>query len=247
MSLIGVVGGIAATTGADYAVGKAIDLLGKGFKAAVIERWSRKRAEAFVTAFCATVVKGTDAEEIDGQLAELMADEQKSQALFDAYRRVVMSASPVLGPRIIALVMARIVGENRQPTTEEDKLMTAAERMTDAELSEARDYFDKYVSTYDRKGTSYYSKGEDEDSAGLDFWADWGSWAAKLASFGFIYSYIEVKTYRELDYDEGRVIEVGDDIRHVKLRNDLYYAAEYKDLAELITRAEKLLPGSSEN
>src|SRR6185369_2922943 len=105
-------------------------------KSGVIARWTRKRMEAFITAFCKQVAEGTNEASLEANLTAIVEDDQKSQALFDAYRRVALSASPELGPRIIALVTARIVGESRQPTVEEDKIMMAAERMNDAELIE---------------------------------------------------------------------------------------------------------------
>jgi hypothetical protein len=240
MSLIGVGGALVG----EYVAGKVVDVLGKKFKSGVIERWTRRRSEQFIRTFCDLVAEGKDDAEIEPFLTAIVEDEDKSAALFDAYRRVALSASPVLGPRIIALVTARIVSESRQPTVEEEKILSVAEKMTDAELSEARNQFDKYVCKYERKGTSYFSEGSDEDSAGIDFWADWGSWAAKLASLGFIHTYVEVKTYKEWQFDEGRVVEVGDDIQQVKLRTDMYYAAEYKDLAELVTRAEGIAPAA---
>jgi hypothetical protein len=238
MSLIGVGSALVG----EYLAGKGVDVLGKKFKTGVIERWTRRRAEQFVNTFCGLVTSDKSDDEIELYLTSIIEDEKKSEALFDAYRRVALSASPTLGPRIVALVTARIVGADRQPTAEEDKILSAAEKMTDVELIELRDWFGEHVSKLEKKGTSYYSKGADEDSAGIDYWADWGSWAAKLAGFGFIYTYVEVKTYKDWQFDEGRVIEEGDEIKQVKLRTDMYYAAEYKDLAELVTRAEGLAP-----
>lgn len=239
MSLIGV----GAAVVGEYLAGKAVDVLGRKFKSGVIERWSRRRSEQFIRTFCELVAAGKSDDEIEPYLTAIMDDENKSAALFDAYRRVAMSASPVLGPRIIALVTARIVGEARQPTDEEEKILTAAEKMTDAELIEARRWFNEYVSKKERKGTSYYDAGDDEDSAGIDYWSGWGPWAAKLASFGFIYTDIGVRAYK--DYlEESFMVEPDEKISKVKLRTDMYYAAEYKDLAELITRAEGVVPAA---
>ncbi|MFM9709894.1 hypothetical protein, partial [Streptomyces galilaeus] len=78
------------------------------FGKSVIEKWTRYRAERFFEAFVETIgielVDGVETPETDRQLAEILADDFKTETLYDAYRRVCFSKSKTIGPRIIGLL-----------------------------------------------------------------------------------------------------------------------------------------------
>lgn len=219
-------------------LGKAVGHLVSRLTTQVIDRCSRRRIGEFVETFCTLVVSDCDEEQIRRQLDEIVNDDRKSEALFDAYRRVALSVSPILGPRIIALVMAKVIAENRQPSDDEERFLSVSERLSDTEFREARKYFEEFVRKCEQGkfGGRFCHEPSTfpEEVAGIDLWNDMGSWAAKLADTGFISRSIGVKTYRE-SY-EGN----GDEVTNVKLTTDLYYLGAYEVLADLIRRAEEL-------
>src|SRR5258708_1534741 len=91
------------------AIGKALaKTLAKQFRGAVIERWTRYRAENFFEGFVESVGleihEGAENPDVDQKLSAMLGDDTKSEVLFDAYRRVCFSTSKKLGPRIIGLL-----------------------------------------------------------------------------------------------------------------------------------------------
>lgn len=239
MSLIGVGVGIVG----DYVVGKAVDVLSSTFKSGVIDRWSRRRAEEFVRTFCDLVCAGKSDEEIEPYLNAIVQDDAKSAALFDAYRRVALSASPVLGPRIIAIITARLVGEKRVPNYDEEKLLAAGERLNDAELIEARNWFNSYVVKLEQKDGSYFDEGWPDTTGGIELWDGWGPWAAKLSLIGFIFQSIRPIPKFDLTDDE-ESYRTSQKVKDVGMATDMIYNSAYKELAELITRAEGMTPAA---
>src|SRR5215207_1309246 len=109
-----------------HAAGKLLDKFGSSFRAHVIERWSRRRAEEFVVQFCEEISRqrgGATHHELEEALTRIVEDEVCSEILFDAYRRLTLSRSRVLGPRIIALLTAELVGEKRVASDHEDAIL----------------------------------------------------------------------------------------------------------------------------
>ncbi|MGA2253347.1 MAG: hypothetical protein ABSG53_01690 [Thermoguttaceae bacterium] len=216
MELVEFVGGYLA----DKALGRFCSL----FKTNVIDRWSKRRAEEFDQTFCAQVGENHATEDLNDALDQIINDEAKSEALFDAYRRVALSASPTIGPRIIALITAKLVADGRWASSTEERLLAAAELLSDAEFVEAKDWFDRYVRKLDRpKGTFFYDSGTAEDVASVDLWDGWGAWAAKLGQLGFITHSIRIIANRE---DHG-------ELEPARLATDMYYDGAYQDLREL--------------
>jgi hypothetical protein len=113
--------------------------LSSKFKALVIDRWARRRAEAFFESFIEELAANDDAgqplSDIEPMLAEMLGDELKSEVLFDAYRRVSFSASPSLGPRIIAVLTARLIAGNRVAEPDEERMMLTAEVLNDQDFN----------------------------------------------------------------------------------------------------------------
>jgi hypothetical protein len=224
----------AAVTGelaSDFAVGKLLNTLsGK-----VVGYWSDYRAKQFAAAFISAVA-ADDSAAVQKRIDAFAKDPRKSAALFDAYRRVALSASPTLGPRIIALVMAQVVVENRQPTEDGERILAAARELTDAELIAARDGWWDGVNKFrpSSRGSTFlykagqpieYYKYEGGGDEGHHYWFDEGSWAGKLSAIGFVWSQQRV----ELDQRN-----------EPKIVTDLYRSNAYSLLADLVTQAEEL-------
>jgi hypothetical protein len=120
-------------------VGKTLATsIAKKFGGSVIERWTRRRRETFFQSFAEALAiefsTGVQTEDVDKRLAELLADDTKSEVLFDAYRRVCFSKSKTLGPRIIGLLTGQLVHEGRMANYEEECIFEAAELLSDGDF-----------------------------------------------------------------------------------------------------------------
>lgn len=189
---------------AGHVAGKVLDKLGALFSTRVIGRWSRHRAEVFFDQFCAEITGGEaylTPNEVEARLEQLFADEVRSEVMFDAYRRVTLSKSRDLGPRVIALLTAKIVAEQRYASEVEDAILLAAENLNDQELLEAlkfvRDEQQKLASGSattsilrikwsDDKFDSSWRKMSSISTGPLDMHECLGAWAAKLKMYGLI-------------------------------------------------------------
>lgn len=211
---------------ADHVLGKALDRLGTEFKSRVIDRWTRQRADEFVRTFCALVLEGVNEAAIDSTLDELLRDDNKSAALFDAYRRISFCASPSLGPRVIALVTAKVVAEVRKPSTDEEQVLAAAQLLNDGELTEARDWFVRYVEFRRAlEGPYTYSTGPCQ-SGGLHIWDEWGTWAGKLSTLGFLSHTVQIARPASSE-------------SLPRLQTEVYIAGATRLLADLVTIAAR--------
>jgi hypothetical protein len=121
-------------------VARSAAALAKRFGKAVIERWTRYRAEQFFEAFIEALSFETCAaaenQEVDERLTAILDDETSREVLFDAYRRVCLSRSKRLGPRIVGLLTGRLVLEGRMADDTEERVFAAAESLSDTELIE---------------------------------------------------------------------------------------------------------------
>lgn len=145
---------------ADYALGKVLDHTAGAMLDKVIQRWSRMRAERFFAEFCKRVnasdQPGTD-EEIREKLDELFGSDTRTEVLFDAYRRVSLSKSNDLGPRLIGLIVARIVAEDRQASEDEDLMLMGAEHLSDRDLRDLAAYVREQKCKAEAEGRSAFS------------------------------------------------------------------------------------------
>lgn len=116
----------------------AVGWLMKKFGTEVISRWTNYRAHAFIETFVAEVAKtekaGGSVKGLEPLLEEIVKDKVKSELLFEAYRKVSLSASKEIGPRVIAVITARLVAESREATQDEEQMMWVAETFNDGEL-----------------------------------------------------------------------------------------------------------------
>ena len=192
--------GIAVTT---YLGQKALTYVEDKFGKSVIQRWTRYRAQEFFDAFVAEVAKERQSNpnsDVDQYLDRMFEDPKKSEVLFDAYRRVAFSESKNLGPRIIGLLTARLIVENRRASRDEDKVFRAAESVTDDELIEFNNMFQKYRPKFKPMIRGYMSLESGHEEFESDAAADvvvsdedledsWGSWAMKLKNVGLLSQY----------------------------------------------------------
>lgn len=204
-----VIGGMIASAIAvgAYAGDKSISYVEDKFAELVIKRWTRHRAEAFFKSFIDEVelsLNGMGSNRVHDYLDAMLNDSEKSELLFDAYRRVSFSTAKTLGPRIIGLLTARLLLKNGKAGWAEDKVFTAAESLSDPELlefaGEFRDCEPKLQAMkggregycYNKEGYSFAADGGDGAYQNSEFVShssdleEWGSWATKLRNHGII-------------------------------------------------------------
>jgi hypothetical protein len=177
----------------------------------VAARWSSYRADVFTAALVDALRRDReeqDTSELDDVLLELLRIDWKSEAIFEAYRRVSLSRSRDLGPCIVALLTAELILEERKPEDSEELIFDAAERLSDAEILE----FSKSIREWEDKATTekpdalpdlYVSIGK--DYVDLDMGAaietssmmpGLGNWAVKAVALGLISERIEDRTQK---------------------------------------------------
>lgn len=193
---------------------KAVTWLLNRFGKAVIERWSRRRAEAFFKQFVAQVTeidsKGGSFDSIEHVLTELIEDDNKSEVLFESYRRVCLSASVSLGPRIIALLTARLVAESRNATDEEERIFMAAESLSDSELMNMYTYFSE--NNFDNGEIEIHRKNRDSNwsspiSTGpVNLGEFVGNWCLKLHNCGLVVQDLVLET-QNYEIDSERYVD----------------------------------------
>lgn len=158
--------------------------LSKKFGKAVVERWTRYRAECFFEGFAAALdeetVVGTQTEKVDGLLDRILEDDTKSEALFDAYRRVCFSKSKTLGPRIIGLLTGRLVRAGRMADSSEESIFAAAELLSDGEFIE----FMKSYHDYRTKAKGDKGPNAEQRMLGESVIIRWSQESSKSGRFG---------------------------------------------------------------
>lgn len=177
------------------------------FKAIVIEKWSRRRAEAFFQTFVERLTevdnKGKPLSELEPLLSKLIEDDFKSQILFEAYRQVYLSSSASIGPKIIAVMTARLIAENRMASSEEERLLMAAEMLSDMDLIEFSNYLSKYspvnleVELLEETEDSNWRKGSIALGP-VNIGEYVGNWCLKMANCGLVVNDLVRKS---IDYD----------------------------------------------
>lgn len=124
---------------ADYVLDKAKDKLFDMVKDNVIGRWSQYRAQKFFDAFLDEVRKEPDvlttSADLNDMLQAIADNDERTSTIFDAYRRVALSASKDIGPMVIGLLTARIVLENRTADEIEEMVFEGAEVLNDRDFA----------------------------------------------------------------------------------------------------------------
>lgn len=162
-----------------------------------VDRLSRRRAEAFLKALVMGLRSGTiSAEQAIKRLEYALEHDAKSEVIFESYRRVCLAASRNAGPKLIGLLTATILAEDRLATESEERLLMAAESLSDTELRELHAFLVRASAEENRDcdGTVYLDGHEDRlDSnaaSELDINSDLGEshgiWALKCAALGIL-------------------------------------------------------------
>lgn len=248
---------------AGHVAGKLMDYLGSKFKTSVIERWGRHRAERFFDEFCREVeieLGGTESARLDDILSQILEDEGCSEVLFDAYRRVSLTKSKELGPRIIGIVTAELVVQKRTADDIEDTILLAAENLTDAELIQYATFVreqqarataktDKDVTFTDDGSLKIEWQKEQFDSnwrcetdisvAPLNLDECLGRWASKLKSYGILSDDIKERQWEYKEDSERHVDEDGS-VREISWL--LYVPRASFRLADLVDRVSRHAP-----
>jgi len=111
-----------------------------------IGRWSEHRAKRFLDSFVDEVRKELDVNTTSANLNDMLQSVAKSEdqtsALFDAYRRVALSASKDMGPMVIGLLTARIVLQDREASEIEEMVFEGAEVLKDKDFSDLQAWMD---------------------------------------------------------------------------------------------------------
>jgi hypothetical protein len=206
-----------------HLAGKLVDRVSRSFRTNVIERWSKRRANNFFQQFCREVeieLAGGRSEELETLLDKMLQDEHSTELLFDAYRRVSLSRSKAIGPRVIGILTAKLAIEQRDPTGAEESMLDAAEQLYDVELIEFASFIGDYrrraadekqddVNLCDRGILKIKWNSEQLDSnwrrefdvslGPLNLNDSCGSWATKMESLGIIQTDL---TEKKWDYQE---------------------------------------------
>ena len=190
--------------------------LGSKFKTLVIDRWSRRRAEAFFETFVEELAANDDTAQplsnMEPMLSEMLGDELKSKVMFDAYRRVSFSASPSIGPRIIAVLTARLIAGNREAEADEERLLLAAALLNDHELLSLC----TYLSEHPLDRNHELKLADDADNSNwrremrigpVNLGGEVGNWCLKLQSTGLVVQDVVTKS-RDYDVDSERYIDI---------------------------------------
>ncbi|MFP3558569.1 hypothetical protein SB861_49110 [Paraburkholderia sp. SIMBA_049] len=131
---------------ASLVIAAARDLVTDEIKSTVVDflkekaigRWSEHRARRFLSSFIEEVRRERDVLTTSADLNEMLLDigkhDKQTSALFDAYRRVALSASKDLGPMIVGLLTANLVLEDREATRSEEQIFGAAEILNDRDF-----------------------------------------------------------------------------------------------------------------
>jgi|SRR5665213_612453 len=200
-------------------VGKEIlKFVGDRFKTAVIEKWTKYRAEQFFNSFVRALacydLNLADEAFIKQKLEDLFEDEIRTEVLYDAYRQVAFAASKKIGPRIIGILVARLVHFKRHANDSEEKILMAAELLNDGEFENFGIFFKDVLESeeclrkreFEKKRKYDVWKSEKEDyeielesqrsdsssrfpahfTTTIDLDRQFGTWALKLQSIGLL-------------------------------------------------------------
>ena len=240
-----------------HVAGKLFDYIGSKFKTNVIERWTKRRAQSFFDEFCREVeieLAGTESAKLDDILSHILEDETCSEILFDAYRRVSLTKSKELGPRIIGIVTAELVLQERIAGEIEDVILSAAENLTDVELLQYAKFVreqsaygadetkkdvvftengDLKIEWYKEQFDSNWHPETEVSIAPLDLDESLGRWASKLKSYGILSDDMKERQW-EYQEDSERHIDEDGSVREISWW--IYIPHVYLRLAELVDR-----------
>jgi hypothetical protein len=247
-------------------LGKISSVLADRFTSSVIHRWTRFRAEQFFLAFAAEVqsevFQRIPNEKVDEMLEQIMADDIRTEVLFESYRRVCLAASKRIGPRIIGYLTAHLVAARREANESDEKILMAAEALSDSELKDFCDWFkttrEEATSAKPDTSTGYClchgileiplhreswdpNQGSEMEISPIDFAEMLGTWALKMKNLGIMKEKIveRTKKYRA----DGKYVAEDGVQRTIEWR--VLISEDFSRLAELATRIEDVDPSNN--
>ena len=226
----------ASTILAGVAANKTIGYGWNALQKRVIVPLVDKRNREFISKLCEEM-NCIDEESLSSLLDEICQDESKSEALFDAYRRVAMSASPMLGPRIIALVTASAICEDRICDGYEEQILDAAQNLTDQELISFQEFFDGHIRTSNDEPYGWTYELDAEISISLGFEEEF---EIKLRGLGFISIDISISRIT----DQSRHLQAPE-IENPRLTPSVRYKPVCGKLASIVAKAAPMEPNST--
>lgn len=240
-----------------HASGKLLDGISDLFRIHVIERWSRFRAQQFLGQLCIEVekeMKGEHSDNLEQVIGKILQDECATEALFDAYRRVVLSRSKTLGPRAIAVLTARIMVEQRVADSTEETMMDILESLYDEQLQELSEFIHDHTEKAldganldvlrSKNGDIKIAWSKEQldsnwDSAyavsvsPLNLTVSLGAWASKAESFGILSTEV-IQGQWEYKEDCERHLDQDGTIR--EFQRWVIIHGGFEDLADIILR-----------
>lgn len=224
----------------DYTTGKLMDKIVSRFHVDVIQRWTKHRAETFFQVFCQEVAQelfsqNTSAN-VDVLLEMILESDVRSEVLFDSYRRVCMTRSKDLGPRIIGVLTAQLIAQEDLASHTEEMIFMAAEQLNDDEFLAFAEFYEenkKLAETSEKKKKvrldkwgdleinwcaeqvdSSWNKDTNISLAPLNLGECLGSWALKLKPLGFVSDDVRERQW-EYEEDTERHIDEAGSVREV--------------------------------
>lgn len=208
----------------------ALERAAEAFGRNVLRRWSDYRAKQFIEQFVAELsLDAGSGESVNKHLDELLQDEGKSAALFDAFRHVFLSASREIGPRVLAVHMAEVVAGKVDDPEISDAVMLAASTLLDVEFSdfiayavgagvEAASFADSsatvVVVKHDVIALDSNYRSARQTTGPINLRAELGSWAQKLQMIGLLVQDIS-ENEDEYYVDAERDVDMPGTIRRV--------------------------------
>lgn len=232
------------TAVAIYVATKLRDRLEDGLVSAVVDRWSKRRASAFLDSFASALKLEAesvgDPDVVDSMLDELVNDDVKSEALFDAYRRVVLAATKEVGPRVIALLTADLINASELSSFNDEVILRAGELFSDSDFDEFVDFFEGRAEAQPRNGeeegsiivewskeeldSNAMSGGREYDISPLDLGDALGLWALRLQAVGGVSVSVRQK---EEKYGLSHYVDEPGSIRTVTTRIHFFSGTRY--------------------
>lgn len=234
-------------------------LIAQKFGRAVVERWTRHRAQSFFDGFIEELANEfkdqSESLKVDQKIDAILNDEGCSEVLYDAYRTVCFSKSKTIGPRIIGFLTGKLILEKRMSDEKEDQIFKAAEELPDGELtdfftfyrsrsakassskSDKEPYFeyDSLVIPWSREHRdSAWPSDKEIDTSPLHMDEALGPWGSSLERLGFITSR---KTHRRVEYKEDGERHVDQDGVLDIYSTTIIFGNSAKELADYFERA----------
>ena len=207
---------------------------------AIYERWTTHRRDQFYTTFLEALqieqATGIRDATVDEALAYLLADETRSEVIYDAFRRVCFTKSRNYGPRIIGLLTGELVNNALTADDEQEMVFAAAERMGDGELTEFCKHYQylleqasdtrklkrdvmlggkKIIHIYNDQSHEVGGRRTDSLLTPISPWTAYGLWAGQLQACGLLEvtltqntELIREDSERHIDYDQTWVTQV---------------------------------------